>query len=153
MFTTAAADSSHVYVSICDAGTIADINATTSSISAGSSNTPDTLITDLVAPFGACTGTNCGSVAGITSFSITSNVVTFQAANTFTAGTRVAISGLGSSTGSSLNGLTLTVLAAGLSTTQFEGAVSLANAGTTADSGSAVPIAPPQSPIFLLTGQ
>jgi hypothetical protein len=53
MFTTASADSSHVYVGICDAGTIADINATTSSIATGGTNTPDTLMTDLAAPFSA----------------------------------------------------------------------------------------------------
>jgi YVTN family beta-propeller protein len=53
MFTTASADSSHVYVSICDGGVIADINATTSSIATGSNNTPDMLMTDLPTPFGA----------------------------------------------------------------------------------------------------
>jgi len=56
--------------------------------------------------------------ANITSFAITSNVVTFQAANNFTAGTMVQISGL--TTGTYLNGQTLTVLSAGLSGTQFE---------------------------------
>lgn len=50
MFTTASADSSHVYVSMCDAGSIADIATTTSSISTGGTNTPDTLKIDLVAP-------------------------------------------------------------------------------------------------------
>lgn len=54
MFTTAAEDSSHVYTSICDGGTIADVDATTSSIDAGGgNNTPDTLMTDLAAPFSA----------------------------------------------------------------------------------------------------
>lgn len=53
MFTTASADSSHVYVSICDGGVVADINATTSSLSTGGSNTPDILVTDLAAPFSA----------------------------------------------------------------------------------------------------
>jgi hypothetical protein len=53
MFTTASADSSHVYVSICDAGSIADISATTSTLANGGTNTPDTLMTDLAAPFGA----------------------------------------------------------------------------------------------------
>ena len=55
MFTTAAADSSHVYVSICDAGSIADIRATTSDLSTGGTNTPDQLVTDVVAPFSAAT--------------------------------------------------------------------------------------------------
>lgn len=54
MFAAAAADSSHVYVSICDAGAIADISTTTSSVAASSSNnTPDILITDIPTPFSA----------------------------------------------------------------------------------------------------
>jgi DNA-binding beta-propeller fold protein YncE len=53
MFTAAAADSSHVYVSICDAGSIADISATTSTLANGATNTPDQLVTDLLAPFSA----------------------------------------------------------------------------------------------------
>jgi hypothetical protein len=53
MSTAAAADSSHVYVSICDAGSIADIIATTSTLSTGGTNTPDQLVTDLAAPFSA----------------------------------------------------------------------------------------------------
>jgi YVTN family beta-propeller protein len=52
MFAVSASDNSHVYVSICDAGTIADVNTTTNSISTGS-NTPDTLVTDIVTPFSA----------------------------------------------------------------------------------------------------
>ncbi len=237
MFTTASADSSHVYVSICDAGSVADIATTTSSSSIGT-NTPDTLMTDITTPFGACTPGTCGSVAAITSFSIdatvTPNVVTFQAANnfiageqvqisglgvgtylngqsltvlpgvsasqfqcnfthatvgpttdsgtavgvpsatitsfsinnnigtftainTFTPGTRIAVSGLTSSAGVQLNGLTMTVLSAGLSSTQFEADLSLfppaANVGPTTDTGTAVPIVQPQSPIFLFTGQ
>ena len=55
MFTAAAADSSHVYVSICDAGSIADIVATTSTLTNGGTNTPDQLVTDVVAPFSAAT--------------------------------------------------------------------------------------------------
>jgi YVTN family beta-propeller protein len=61
MHATAAADSSHVYVSICDGGTIADVVTTTNTIATGS-NTPDTLVTDIPAPFGACSGT-CSSAA------------------------------------------------------------------------------------------
>ena len=53
MFAASAADSSHAYASICDAGTIADIIATTSTISVGGTNTPDTLISNISAPFGA----------------------------------------------------------------------------------------------------
>ncbi|MGH9494313.1 MAG: YncE family protein [Candidatus Sulfotelmatobacter sp.] len=151
MFTTASSDSSHVYVSICDAGTIADIRTNTISIGAGA-NYPDQLIADVVAPSGACTGL-CSPPATITSFSISSGVVTFQATNTFTPGTRVAISTLTSSAGIPLNGQTLTVLAAGLSSTQFEGVTNQPDVGSTTDTGNAVPLAPPQAPIFLLTGQ
>ncbi len=234
MFTTASADSSHVYVGICDAGAIADVTTVTNSVSQGT-NSPDTLVTDLVAPFGVCSGANCSSVAPITSFSITSNVVTFQAANnfvpgeqvqisgltvgtylnsqtltvlpagltagqfeaklnfthanvgstadsgtalglqvatitsfsiannvvtfeavnTFSPGTKVAISNLASAAGINLDGQTLTVIATGLSSKQFECVlpISQSNVGSTADSGVAVPQAPPQTPIFLLTGQ
>ena len=52
VFTTASVDSSRVYVSMCDAGSIAIVTTTTSSISPGE-NTPDTLVTDLAAPFSA----------------------------------------------------------------------------------------------------
>lgn len=233
MFTAASADSSHVYVSICDAGGIADVSTNTNTISQGN-NSPDTLVTDLIAPFGACNNASCNSAAPITSFSIASNVVTFQAANnfvagekvqisglttgtylngqtltvlstglsgtqfqctfthadvvsttdsgtalglqvatitsfqiasnvvtfqavnTFTPGTKVAISGLssGAATTAGLNGLTLTVIATGLSATQFECVLStnVANVSSTADTGTAVPQVPPQTPIFLLTG-
>ncbi len=151
MFTAAASDSSHVYVSICDAGTVADVATNTTTIATGT-NTPDTLMADLLAPFGNCI-TGCTSVATITSLQITSNVVTFQAANNFIPGTRVSISNLTSTAGVPLNGQILTVLATGLSGTQFECNVSAANVGPTADVGTAVPQSPPQSPIFLLTGQ
>jgi hypothetical protein len=154
LFAAAAADSSHVYVSICDAGTVADIDATTSSISTGGTNTPDTLITDLPAPAGLCAGA-CSTSASITGFSIASGVVTFQASNVFTAGMQVTISGLSTTPGLLLDGLTCTVLSTGLSTTQFECIPSpaQANVSSTPDSGTAIPQPPPQSPIFLLTGQ
>ena len=234
MFTTAAEDSSHVYVSMCDAGAIADVTTVTNTISQGT-NAPDTLVADIVSPFGACSGGSCSSTAPITSFSITSNVVTFQAqnsfvagqklqisglstgtylngqtltvlptglsstqfasnfthpdvsstadlgtaqsvqvanitgfsinsnvitfraVNTFTAGTRVSIAGLSSSTAvtDALNGQTLTVIATGLSATQFECVLttSTPNVGSTPDTGTAVPQIPPQTPIFVLTGQ
>ena len=52
VFTTAAADSSHVYVSMCDAGAIADIDTTGNSANNSGTGTPaDTLITDLPAAF------------------------------------------------------------------------------------------------------
>jgi hypothetical protein len=153
MFAAAASDSSHVYVSICDAGTIADIKATTSTISSGGNNTPDILITDITAPFGSCAGTGCSSPAVITSFSVASGLATFQASNNFTPGVRVAITGLTSSAGTQFNGLTLTVVATGLSPTQFEAVVSVPDTGSTADAGNAVPLSPAQAPIFLLPGQ
>jgi hypothetical protein len=152
MFTTDARDGSHVYVSMCDAGYIADINTATSTLSVSTNNATDTLITDLVAPFAVCNGT-CPAITTITALSINSNIATFQGLNNFPPGTRVAISNLTSSAGAQLNGQTLTVLAAGLSATQFECNVSAANAGATPDQGTAVPITPLQSPIFLLTGQ
>jgi DNA-binding beta-propeller fold protein YncE len=52
MFATAAADSSHVYVSICDAGAIADISTTTNTVTQGT-NAEDRLVIDLMAPFSA----------------------------------------------------------------------------------------------------
>ena len=58
MFTAAAADSSHVYASICDAGSIADIVATTNTLANGGTNTPDQLVTDVVAPYSAATASN-----------------------------------------------------------------------------------------------
>jgi DNA-binding beta-propeller fold protein YncE len=53
MSAAAAVDSSRVYASMCDGGSVAIITATTSTISVGGTNTPDTLVTDLPAPFGA----------------------------------------------------------------------------------------------------
>jgi len=140
-------DSSHVYVSMCDAGAIADINTTNNnSNNSGSGTPPDTLIADLPAAFEA------NSVALITAFSITSNTVTFQAANGFVPGQTVSISGL--TTGTYLNGLTLTVLATGLSGSQFECDFTHADVGLTADSGTALrPLPSLQTPIFLLAGQ
>ena len=95
--------------------------------------------------------------ATITSFSINNDIATFQAVNTFTPGTKVAISGLTSTAGTQINGLTVTVLGTGLTSAQFEANLNLvpapANVGPTTDTGSAVPIVQPQSPIFLLTGQ
>jgi DNA-binding beta-propeller fold protein YncE len=153
MFATASADSSHVYVSVCDAATIADINTSTDSISTSGNNTPDILVTNIVPPFGACGAATCSTVASITALSINANVVTFQAANGFVAGQKISISGLTSTAGAALNGLTLTVLGTGLSGLQFESSFSGADVSTTPDSGKAVPLPPPQTPVFLLTGQ
>jgi hypothetical protein len=57
MFTAPSADSSHVYVGICDAGAVADISTATDTISVGQ-NSPDALITDLAAPFSAAPAVN-----------------------------------------------------------------------------------------------
>lgn len=55
IFTTASMDSSHVYVSMCDAGYIADVITTGSNTNGSGSGavTPDTLVTDLPTAFGA----------------------------------------------------------------------------------------------------
>ena len=59
MTTAAAADSSRVYVGMCDAGAVASVNTTTSTVGSGSTNTPDTLVLDMLAPFsGAPAGVN-----------------------------------------------------------------------------------------------
>lgn len=57
VFTTSSADSTRVYVSMCDAGAIAVINTSDSNSSnpAGSGNPADTLVTDLPAAFSAGT--------------------------------------------------------------------------------------------------
>ena len=58
LFATSSADSSHVYVSICDAGAIADISTATNTVSQGT-NAIDRLVTNLMAPFSAgALGTN-----------------------------------------------------------------------------------------------
>lgn len=55
----AAADSSRVYVSVCDAGSVAIINTTDSNINNPGQNIPDdTLLLDLATPFGIGTTSN-----------------------------------------------------------------------------------------------
>jgi hypothetical protein len=75
----------------------------------------------------------------ITSIQITSNIATFQAVNTLSAGDRVEI-GLfaGLSAATFLNRHTVVVLPTGLSGTQFEAAFTHADYGPTADSGSGI---------------
>ena len=60
VFTTAATDSSHVYVSMCDAGAIADINTTDSNTNnTGGGGTPaDSLVTDLPSPYAGSSQTS-----------------------------------------------------------------------------------------------
>ena len=151
----AAADSSRVYVSVCDAGSVAIVNTLDNNVNnPGSNLPPDTLVLDLQTPFGVCPAPACNA-ANITAFSITSNVVTFQAVNNYSAGQSVSISGL--TTGTYLDGQTLTVLASGLSGSQFECNFSHpTNVATTPDNGVAVPLPPlpaQQNPIFLFRGQ
>lgn len=86
--------------------------------------------------------TSTGPILGpqpssITAFQITGNVVTFQAINNFQSGTVFQLTGL--STGTYLNDVALTVIAAGLSGTQFSANFTHANAGPTNDSGTASP--------------
>ena len=156
MFATSAADSSHVYVSLCDAATIADVVTVVSSTAPGS-NTPDTLATNISPEPASCSGTNCGVVAAITGYQIASGIVTFTAANTFTPGEQVSVSGLTTDPGKTLNSQTMTVIATGLSSTQFEcmlpPSLSSTTAQATSDTGSAIPLPPAQNPIFLVTGQ
>jgi len=61
VFTASSADSTRVYVSMCDAGSIAVVNTTDSNTNnPGNSEIPDTLVLDLPAPFAVCTGNSCG---------------------------------------------------------------------------------------------
>jgi YVTN family beta-propeller protein len=153
VFTTASVDSTRVYMSICDAGVIAVINTSDNNANDPSSGgvPADTVITDLPAPFGTCTLASCSGAVKVTAFSITSNIVTFHAVNNFTAGERVLISGL--QNGTSLNGIPFTVLATGLSGSQFECYFTNPNVGLTADSGTGTVEPPSQAPILLLPGQ
>ncbi|HKI00180.1 MAG TPA: hypothetical protein VJ999_13850 [Candidatus Sulfotelmatobacter sp.] len=53
MFAAAAADGSRVYASLCDGGSVAIVNTTTSSVASGQNNAEDTLVLDLPTPFSA----------------------------------------------------------------------------------------------------
>jgi hypothetical protein len=55
MSAAAALDSSNVYVSICDAGMVAIVTATTSPNATAQNNTPDVLEGNLPTPFSAAT--------------------------------------------------------------------------------------------------
>jgi len=85
-------------------------------------------------------GPSAGVVAKITSFSITSNTVTFTAANSLAAGQFVEIGGLAA--GFYLNRAILQVSSTGLSSAQFEAVLSFgwANVSATADSGTATTV-------------
>jgi len=74
-----------------------------------------------------------GASGSITAWSIATNVATFTAPNSLVAGDLVALSGFGTST--FFNGVTVTVLAAGLSSTQFEANLTHAN-GSAIEAGA-----------------
>jgi hypothetical protein len=76
-----------------------------------------------------------GNSASITSIQIAGNVLTVQATNTFSAGDHVTFSGVSNAT--FLNGMTVTVLSAGLSGAQFAAKLTYPNYGPTANSGTA----------------
>jgi hypothetical protein len=88
----------------------------------------------------AWNGSGAGTVSTITAFSISSNVVTFTAANNLTAGQFVDIEGL--TTGYYLNRAILQVSATGLSSTQFTATLPFGwnNVTTASDSGTATAI-------------
>jgi len=69
----------------------------------------------------------------ITGYNILNEVITFNAANSLVTGQLVTISGFPTST--FLNGQTFTVLAQGLSSTQFEASFTYANVSQTTESG------------------
>jgi hypothetical protein len=73
----------------------------------------------------------------ITNLALTTNVVTITAKNNLAAGDVVVLSGL--TVTPSLNGVSLTVLAGGLSATQFTANLTHANIGSAFESGYATP--------------
>jgi DNA-binding beta-propeller fold protein YncE len=75
------------------------------------------------------------TVDAIHGFTITNNIVTVNAPNALTPGASVVVAGL--TTGTYLNGQTLTVLPTGLSATQFQAAFAHANVTANADIGTA----------------
>lgn len=78
-----------------------------------------------------------GTVANITAFAVTDDVVTLTAVNTFTPGMAVLFAGLGTAT--FLNGQTLVVLDAGLNGNEFQIEFPTADTLTTPDTGTATP--------------
>jgi hypothetical protein len=114
----------------------ADINPTTGSVCGGTWNRnsgggiPD--FTTCTAPVAAA--------AIITSDSLTSNVVTFNAVNTFTAGQQVTFEGLNQNQGGFLNGLTLPVASA--TPMSFTVNFTHANVAFAPDAGRATATAP-----------
>jgi len=88
------------------------------------------------------TGSTFASPATISAWSITSNVVTFTSAalgSTITTGCQFTVSGL--STGSFLNGVVFTALAANQSTTNTSANYTHANVATVTEGGTITPLA------------
>ena len=102
-----------------------------------SSGGPNIQVFDTTLPISNTNPTRISVInqATITSFSITGNVVTFQAGNSFAAGTTVNVTGL--TTGNYLNNQPLTVLSTGLTTAQFEANFPHEAVATTNDTGTA----------------
>lgn len=86
--------------------------------------------------YGQVAQLNGGASAQATSYSITSNVATVIAPNSFTNGQTLLLQNF--STASYFNGQTVTVLSTGLSSSQFEFNFTHANVGSTSDTGVAV---------------
>jgi len=80
--------------------------------------------------------TPAGSAAAITSWSGSGSTVTFQAANSFTAGEPIVLSGF--TTATFFNGLTFSVLKTGLSTSHFE--IAFSGWSGPSDTGNATPL-------------
>ncbi len=86
-------------------------------------------------------GAAAGTVSTITGYSVAAGgIATFTAANSLTAGQYVDIEGLTTTTGTTMNRLIAPVLAAGLSTTQFEIQANASATTTTSDSGTATTV-------------
>jgi hypothetical protein len=79
---------------------------------------------------------NPSSTFPLTSVQVSSNVLIIQAINNLVVGQMVTFSGVGTAT--FLNGITVTVIATGLSGTQFEANFIHVNYGPTADSGNVI---------------
>ena len=90
-------------------------------------------------PVGALVSVSPSS-ATITSWSVSGGVMTFIADNNFTSGEPVTFAAMVA--GSFLNSITLVVISAGLSSTQFSVDFPYPDTGSTADSGNATPAIP-----------
>jgi YVTN family beta-propeller protein len=144
--TAVAADSSRAYVGFCDAGAIGVIDAITSSLSSGSSNTPDTLVRDLAAPFGV----GFTQSSNITAVSESGNIVTATLdvpLNNAVPGLVVDVSGVGIP---AYNG-EFEISAVNGTTVQYVNTVTGLGASS---GGTASTNQPPlQNPVFMFTGQ